>query len=336
MAVRGGATGTSYYVSAKSTLTYNSQTSYRVDFSIAPQDICKSVILNNISQVCNSGSGALDSSSETTVLFKPMLYFFLSDQTFAIDGGTVIDPTNANYSGGVYFESQMSNRIYDSSDLIVTLSPLKKGDARLIGTFSASATMDTALFKKVIIYQYNETNTAIDSHLPIGSASAGSLLNKDVSKDQSGEFTLNGLTNGTPYKISIAFEDKFLFASTLSISQSGSPTEIQELLKKQACYILTAGFGEEHYITNYFRAYRDHVLLHSWLGQKFIKLYYQSAPHYALIIYQSEVLRLLVRSFAYGLYFLLNFSPLVLIFLLSLFFLNILRKNKVLLRNNRL
>lgn len=337
VAVRGGATGTAYYVSAKSTLAYSDQSDSRVNFSISPSDICKSVILNSISSVCNSGSGALDSSSTTTVLFKPMLYFFMSDETLAVDGGTTIDPTNASYSGGVYFEAQMSNRLYDSSAVLVSLTALKKGDSRLIGTYSSSATIDTSLFRKVIVYQYDETDTAITSNEPIALASAGSILSNDVSTQQSGEFTLNGLTNGRTYKISIAFQDKFLFATTLSTSQSASPTEIQELLKKQACYILTAGFGEEHFVTNYFRAYRDQVLMKSWSGQMLIKAYYATAPHYALFIYQSETLRFLVRFFAYSLYYLLNFAPfLVLIFLSSLFFLNILRKNKVQLRNNRL
>lgn len=336
LAVRGGASGTSYYVSGRSASTYSSQTGLLVNFSINPKDICKSVIANNISTVCNATTGALDPASTTSVLFKPMLYFFLTDQVLAVDGTSVIDPANADFTGGVFFESQMSNRIYDTTALVVSLDALRKGDKRLIGTFSSSATMDSSIFKKVIAYQYTDTSTPIATNLPLGSATAGSILANDISTAQSGEFTLNGLTNSQPYKISLAFEDKFLFATTLSTSQAGTPTEIQELLKKQACYILTAGFGEEHYITNYFRSYRDHVLFHSWLGRKLIKVYYRSAPHYAILLYRSVTLRFLVRCFAYGLYFVFNYGWLVLIFLGSYFFLNILRKNKILLQNNRL
>ena len=328
LAVRGGAEGTSYYVSGRTSSTYSNYSNSLLNFSITAKDICKSVIVNNISTVCNSATGALDSSSTTSVLFKPMLYFFLSDQALAIDGTSVIDPTNANYSGGVYFEAQMSNRIFDSSALIVSMGSFRKGDARLIGSFSANATMDTTLFKKVIAYQYTDTTTPIVSNLPIGLATAGSILANDIAITQSGDFTLSGLTNSQNYKISLAFEDNFLFATTLSYSQSGSPTQIEELLKKQACFLLTAGFGEEHYVINYFRHYRDHVLSNSFLGKKFIRLYYQSAPKYALIIYKHEALRSTIRLFAYLLYFFFNFYWLILLFS-ALFIFLIFKKNKM-------
>ena len=335
VAVRGGASGTSYYVSGKSASTYSNLSSSLINFSINPKDICKSVIVNNISTVCNATTGALDHASISSVLFKPMLYFFVTDQVLAVDGTSVIDPANANYSGGVYFESQMSNKIFTSTDLVVSLSALRKGDARLLGTFSASSTMDSTLFKKVIVYQYTDTSTPILGNLPIGSASAGALMNNDISTEQSGDFTFSGLTNSQSYKISLAFEDKFLFATTLSASQAGTPTEIQELLKKQACYLLTAGFGEEHYIISFFREYRDQVLANSWIGRKFIKVYYSSAPHYAVIIYQSQWMRLGVRSAAYLLYFFFHFYWAIL--LVCLIFLSInLRKNKILLSNNGL
>ena len=335
IAVRGGATGTSYYVSGKSTSTYSNISSSLINFSINPKDICKSVIVNNISTVCNALTGALDPNSISSVLFKPMLYFFVTDQVLAVDGTSVIDPANANFSGGIYFESQMSNRIFTSSDLVVSLSALRKGDARLLGTFSGSSTMDSTLFKKVIVYQYSDTSTPIVANLPIGSATLGALVNKDISTEQSGDFTFSGLTNSQTYKISLAFEDKFLFATTLSTSQAGTPTEIQELLKKQACYLLTAGFGEEHYIISFFRQYRDQILANSWIGRKFIKVYYSSAPHYAVIIYQSQWMRLVIRSIAYLLYFFFNFYWTLLLICLTVVFIN-LRRNKILFSNNRL
>ncbi len=307
MAVRGGASGSSYYVSGKTSSSYSNVSSSLIDFSINPKDICKSVIVNNISTVCNASTGALDSSSTNSVLFKPMLYFFLTDQVLAVDGTSVIDPANANYSGGVYVESQMSNRVFTTSDLVVSVSTLRKGDRRLLGTFSANATMDSTLFKKVIVYQYTDSATTITANLPIASATAGSIIDADISNNQSGEFIFSGLTNSQAYMISLAFEDKFLFATTLSTSKGGTPTEIQELLKKQACFLLTAGFGEEHYVINFFRQYRDQILAQTWIGNKFIKIYYRLAPYYAEIIYQNEWMRFGIRSVAYLLYFLFNY-----------------------------
>ncbi len=334
LAVRGGASGTSYYVSARSGSTYANVSSSHVDFSITPSDVCKSVILNNISTVCNHPGGALSPASTTNVVYKPMLYFFVSDQDIAVDGSVTIDPGNASYSGGVYFEGQMSNRVYDT--ITVSLSDLRKGDKRLLGTYDSSATIDTSLMKRVFVYSYVDKTTPIATNVSIGTAAAGSILDNDLGTAQEGEFTINNLTNDQTYKISLGFEDKFHFATKLSTSSAGTPTQIEELLKKQACYILTAGFGEEHYVTNYFRDYRDHVLANSWLGRKLIRFYYGTAPKLALTIYHHDSLRMIIRGFAYTIYFLFRFGAWVLLASLSCYFLNILRKNKIFLRKNRL
>jgi hypothetical protein len=203
----------------------------------------------------------------------------------------------------------MSNRVFTAADLIVSVSSLRKGDRRLLGSFSANATMDSSLFKKVIVYQYTDSATTIATNEPIalGTTTAGSIIDADISSNQSGEFIFSGLTNSQAYMISLAFEDKFLFATTLSTSKGGTPTEIQELLKKQACFLLTAGFGEEHYVINFFRQYRDQILAQTWIGNKFIKIYYRLAPHYAEIIYQNEWMRFGIRAVAYLLYFLFNY-----------------------------
>jgi hypothetical protein len=311
MAVKAGSS-TNYYVSARSSLTYSDLANEHIDFSFSPYDICKSVIYNSTSSVCTASSGALDSASLSAVLFKPLLYFFLTDEVIATDGSATIVPSNANYSGGIYLEAQMSNKIYTKDTFIVSLSDLRKGDARLVGDYSANATMDSTLFDKVIAYQYVDTTTTISTNVPVGAASAGAIVDQNLGTNQSGEFTLSGLTNSTLYKISIAFQDKFLFATALSTSKAETPTEIQELLKKQACYLLTAGFGEEHYVINYFRHFRDTVLVNSRAGKLFIHFYYITAPTFAPIIYKSPFLRAAFRGIGYTLYFLFNY-PIVLI-----------------------
>jgi hypothetical protein len=114
------------------------------------------------------------------------------------------------------------------------------------------------------------------------------------------------LQNGVEATVSVASIDKFGFSTTLSNSLPGTPLEIEPLLKKTACFLLTAGFGEEHYVITYFRNIRDQVLAENWLGRKFIGFYYSTAPKYALIIYKCETLRLIIRGSAYCLYFILR------------------------------
>jgi hypothetical protein len=330
VAVKYSALGTSFYVMAKSTLISANQTNLSAYFNLAPKDICKALIANGNTACTNLEIG---SSASTTI--KPIIYFFLSSDNLDISGSTTIDPGTA--TGGVYFESQMSNRVYTDSDLQTLINTLKVGDKRLIAEFSSNATMDSSIFKKVIVFKYTDTTVekvgfpTYRDILLLG----GSLDATDVSTAQSGEFTLSGLTNNQTYNISIAFLDKFLFATTFSASRKGTPLEIQELLKKQACFLLTAGFGEEHYVISFFRGYRDQVLAHTWLGRKFITAYYKSAPHYADIIYQTEWMRLVIRSAAYCLYFLFNYYGVVLIFIGAAFLFN-LSKIKILILKNRL
>lgn len=323
-AVKYAALGTSYYVTAKSSLIAANQTNASTYFSLSPLDICKPISGNG-----NTACANLAAASTTETSIKPIVYFFLSDESLDVTGLTTIDP--ATYSGGVYFESQMSNRIYTSSELITSILNLKIGDGRVIVDFNASATMDSAIFKKVIVFKYTDTSVEKTGNPAYGAlAGLGSLADKDVSTSQSGEFTLSGLTNNTPYNVSIAFLDKFQFATTFSDSRLGTPLEIQELLKKTSCFLLTAGFGEEHEVITFFRQYRDQVLSKVWIGQEFIKVYYRLAPHYAEIIYKHDSIRFAIRTFAYALYFLFKYCWLILLFLISCYYLNG-QKNKLLL-----
>jgi hypothetical protein len=289
------------------------------DFGLLPKKIC-----DQYASDCASVLPAATASSKVTF----MLYYFLSP-TSGLPLGDTVDPTAT--TGGIFVEMPMSNRVYQATELKTYITATKKGDGRAVLTYTGDASILD--FKKVIVFKH--TSAPATDNLPIGDYT-GSIVSTDFPAVQSSDITVSGLQNQTPYIFSVAFQDKFGFATTLSADVSVTPIQIEELLKKQACYILTAGFGEEHYITNYFRSYRDHVLAHSWLGRKFIHLYYGTAPHYALIIYKSEKLRFMVRMFAYGLYFIFNYGWIVLIFFGSCFFLNFLRKNKILLQNNRL
>ena len=124
--------------------------------------------------------------------------------------------------------------------------------------------------------------------------------------------TVNNLTNSDTYNVSILFEDKYKFGTVLSNDMIGQPKEIEELLKKNACFLLTAGFGEDHFVINYFRNFRDTILSQSYLGRAFIHTYYELAPKYALMIYHNEAIRAVIRGAGYTLYFIFNFYYIIL------------------------
>ena len=290
-------------------------------FDISPLEICSLYVSG---PDCTSILPT-NSANASKVTFE--IYFFLSS-TSNLTNSTIVP---ASYAGGIFVNVLVSNKVYPNSSLNVFLTNPKKGDGRIIVDYDANSTMDS--FKKILVFQHS-TSTPAQTNQAIG-AYSGSIINRDFSTSPSGTLTINQLTNGTPVTISLAFKDNYGFATALSDDVTETPTQIEELLKKQACFLLTAGFGEEHYVISYFRHYRDGVLAHSWLGQRFIKFYYGSAPHYALIIYKHEAIRSAIRGFAYTLYFFFKYYWAVLLFFAGLISI-ILRKNKIPFSKNRL
>ena len=282
-----------------------------VSFPLSPKVICAPY-----ANECTLLAPTVTSNS-SPVIFK--IYFFVSAiSNLAI--GDILDPIVS--TGGIYFDVGMSNRIYTSSEIEVFIIDSKKGDGRAILTINSTNSM--ANFKNVLVFKH--TSPPPTPNLPIGDYTDGALINRDFSSSQSGELVVNELVNNEDAILSVAFQDNYGFATVLSEYALITPTSIQELLKKQACFLLTAGFGEEHYVINFFRKYRDQVLAHTFLGKKFIEIYYREAPHYALIIYQNNNMRWGVRAIAYLFYFFFNYYWTVLLLMLSGYFYNLTKK----------
>lgn len=299
--------GTSYYVIARYSASISGATNETIYFNISPKAICDQIISAGGVE-CNSLG--ITSNVEVSPAPKILLYFFQTPATTSITvPGTTIDPAAAAYNGGIYFEVQMSNRVYDTSELTVFISQVKAGDGRIILTVTSSA--DMLDFKNMLIFNHGDAGPSAGAYLPIGNYIGGSLIDLNIG-NQSGEITVNKLSDGSSvqnnkdYWFSPVLVDKFKFATTLPTPEVGRAQEIEQLLKKQACFLLTAGFGQEHYVITYFRNFRDQVLLKNSLGQKFVSFYYRTAPKYALMIYKSEVIRLVIRGVAYFLYFIFN------------------------------
>lgn len=312
--------GTTYYIVARDSTLYTNVTDSAVTMSISPQNICRYIA--GASPNCSSFDQA---GSPTKAALSLVVYFFVAStqDTF----GTTVADLPTTYPEGLFFKINLSSKTYSAADIVVALNDLRKGDRHLTGTFSSSSTISTSDFKETVAFNHATGAPGCTLPGPV-SGCAGAFFSNSISSGQSGEFNLTNLVNETPYTISVGLADKYGFVSALSNYDTETPIAIEELLKKQSCYILTAGFGEEHYITNFFRSYRDHVLAHSWFGKNFIRAYYHSAPHYALIIYKSEAMRFVIRTMAYILYFFFNYGILVLLFFSSCYYLN-LRKNKI-------
>lgn len=300
--------GTSYVVAKNSSSPLINISNSEFTFNITPSELCKQI---------NVGSGSTDicanltTTSTTATNQEIMAYVFLSSSVKSL-GSTDVTPDIY----GTYIKFKLSNRIYPVADIMISLTDLRKGDKRLVGTYSASATMDSNVFKKILVFNHS-AGSSTTADLPTSSY-LGNYFEQDLSTTQAGEFTISGLVNGlaTPYTISVSFMDKYKFATALSNQKSGTPTEIEELLKKQSCFLLTAGFGEEHFVIDYFRKFRDTKLSHNYLGKVFIKYYYKYAPSFALSIYNNEMIRFVLRVVGYTGYYLFNYIIWVLLILM--------------------
>ncbi len=238
-----------------------------------------------------------------------LLYIFFSTATpNSLALGTVTDP--ASYTGGMYFEVNMSNRIYTAAQVTPVISNIRQGDARLILEYTSNGSILKP--KAVRVFKHGPSSPAGGS--PIRSYDGnGSLTSTEYPFASAGQVTVSGLTNDVDYDFSVLFVDLYKFGTVVSQIKTQRPMAIQELLKKEGCFLLTAGFGEDHYVISYFRHFRDAVLAKSYLGKAFISFYYESAPKYALLIYKHETLRAMIRGMAYTLYFIFNNISLILL-----------------------
>lgn len=290
--------GTTYKVAKAYPTVLNNITNGNYIFEVSPQEICAQ---QTTSLACNTLiTGTATDEREIYA------YFFITTLPSIGIGGT-IDVTAADYSTGLFYDVHMSNRVYPN--LTISLGTLRNGDRRAIIPYTSSEIMLQPDHTRVFDNSSAQSTTA-----PIGQLT-GTLLAKEYDYVQNSEVTVTDLENGRvqPYNLSLLFVDKYQFTSKASASAVALPQEIEELLKKNSCFLLTAGFGEDHYVISYFRHFRDTVLSQSYLGRAFISVYYETAPKYALMIYHNEAIRAVIRGFAYVLYFLFNFYYLVII-----------------------
>lgn len=289
-----GTTG-NYKIAQKHVDSYLSQTNVDVTFPVTSQAIC--------TQATDCSEFASSSSTEKTYF----AYFFLSDQA-ALSVGDDLATPETTYPGGIYFKINMSNRIYTSAQVVPTITEVRAGDRRLVVKYTSTASI---LKPKAVRILLRPNPVVVTSESPIQSyytaEASAALYTTEFAYVYDGEVTVNNLTNGEDQYLSLLFEDQYKFGTVLSLDKVGKPQEIQQLLEKNACFLLTAGFGEDHYIIDYFRHFRDTVLASTYLGRGFIHVYYELAPKYALLIYQHEGIRAIIRGFAYTLYFIFNF-----------------------------
>lgn len=234
------------------------------------------------------------------------VFLYLSD---SLESGTEVEDNDL----GLYVELKLSNKIPEN---IYTIERVGRGDNSLIFNVSGGGEITEMGddFLNMVVFQYDGVNE--EPSLAFGNSPAeffSSIINDDeedtINQEEvdDGEIKVFNLTNGTSYNFSFSKINKYLFLSNLSVSKVGTPQDIQTFLDEQACYLLSAGFQTDHFVLDFFRSFRDRVLLSTDLGNKFVQFYYDTAPSYTHLILRSEKLSFIVRTMGYFLYFIFKF-----------------------------
>ncbi len=291
VAAADSATG-SYFVIA----TLGQFTDAIVTANLSLQSICNSTDL--VFDCGDFATNATPSVNDSVVLF-----FFLNEGNLSV--GDQITPGNFT---GEYYEVNFSNRIFNEST--VNLSELTKGDSLLRASYSAFSFTSGTLQGLFAHPEAGATNTLCDAVVDadnnndtIGGLglSRSNLVDLETA-EISGRASVKNLENNRCYTVRLFWCDRFGFCSFSSQAIQNTPEDIEALLEKQACFFFTAGFGEEHYIVNYFQVWRDQVLKKYALGRAFIKWYYGFAPQHTPYILERPWLQKMIQGAAYVLY----------------------------------
>ncbi|MBL6988246.1 MAG: hypothetical protein ISR65_00625 [Bacteriovoracaceae bacterium] len=277
--------------------------------------ICATDIPENACDITNPGSSSFSNSVR-------IFYSTVDTYDTSADDDDIVETELAKVSAGLFYTFYFSDKPPDSG---ITSFELEMGDKRITAIYDGEDIDDyynSVIFKlaRSTDVPANLTYQALLDADPNGGALylQGSEV-KFYDEHPSGEFDITGLENGNTYRFAMAFVNNYLFATTFSQSDSANTEEIEAFLKKHACYLISAGYQKEHYVLDYFRKFRDNVLLKYSLGRKLVNWYYQTAPLYAPYIYNNKTASAVVRGVAHSLYLIMNNILIALGLILTLF-----------------
>ena len=206
--------------------------------------------------------------------------------------------------GGLFFDFNISNRLPENS---YELSSLDAGDERAFMQIKNGASitqMGDDLLEGRVLSHISSTEQASTTYVASFASPLKIILKSELLDE--GEIAVNELVNNTTYNLSLVKINKYYFSSLLSSSKLVTPEDVDVFINKSSCFILSAGFGRDHYVVRYFRAFRDNILMKTELGESFVHLYYSLAPRYVDMIKKSSVLSTVIIALSYFAYFVFN------------------------------
>lgn len=266
--------------------------------------------LIDLDSLCTSGTGVDCTKIDTTTGSNEdsiYVYYFMSTSSPGGIGSTI---SSSTYANGLFVRYYFSDKVPVGN---MTINKIYNGDGRLLVDYSGGEGISNIGSNLYKTYAMNCAGVTCQSSGTLFRevTDLGGQLIDFYSPAYSGLLDLKDLVNNADYNICMGLTNKFQYASPCSASVLGQPQPIEALLEKQACFLLTAGFGGEHPVVEYFRWVRDTFLLKFGAGKMFVQWYYDTAPAYAPTIHESPWLSAVIRLVAYILYLCLHALPLM-------------------------
>ena len=285
-------------------LEFTSSSDYRKIFVDIPT-ICEDV---------NTGCVMSTHSTDEAIAEVATLYVFAQSSNSDLIGST-IDPTDTNYAGGKYIQLKFSNYLPQRPPRLVEVS---RGDGQATIVYDANISVlkqfAPNLPFKIVTMTY--TTSGAQGENKLSTAANINQLNKTFNDktEYYGHVVLTPLANNTEHHVAVAIENIYQFVSVFSATQSVIPRDMETFLEEQQCYLLSAGFQKDHYVLEYFREFRDNILLNSKIGTAFVDFYYDFAPSLTPFIIEHIWAQNIVQSLGFILYILMNFGFRLVIF----------------------
>ena len=301
----------------------------RYEFPLALQNICLSERMDSCALFRNNQFGDKQNVK---------IYFFLAPQgaefpNYEIQNEISASALNSgNNSGGVYLNLFLSDKVIDDGPRSsLHFINLIRGDSSLQIVYRLSRQIEDTYRLMSLLRQrpfpLQDTPDSEDTDTPdpdpdpdtedeaSSTPKASSYMGEGTSIVEhiqavtlQNNILIPNLENETRYYIMPFVLNKYQFASAPPLPIVLTPMALEEVLQKEQCYILSAGFQEKHFVVDYFRFLRDHLLLRFSLGRSLVHFYYETAPEYTLSIKSKPLLNFFTRLAAYILFFTINIS----------------------------
>lgn len=288
-----------------------SSASYRIVSEISSSEL-ESPFVNFIS-ICSTSelncAGITDAISAIKEDIELVFFFMPKDTDYSTNDEVTIPDTVGQ---ALFFKLIISAAVADIQDnASINVESTYGGDTTAVLGYTGSHGGNGTYIERLVAYIEDNmiptTIPGVDPTTPPTNATKADvyrILEETGSED--GNAKITKLQNGLYYRVSIAYLDNFGFTSELAESYTFQPRPIEKLLAENQCYFVTAGFGHDHYVLDYFRLVRDEFLMNFWAGRMFVEFYYSTAPNFVKYILENKALAFTIRVYSFSIYFVLQ------------------------------